>query len=447
MSLQKNYIQRLKDYLILAYPIMISQLSHISIGVADNIMVGQLGALPLAAASLANSFFWPFFALGLGLTYGMTPLIAAADAKRNYRKTATILKHALVINGIFGVVFCILLLPSSSVLYHLDQAPGVASLAEPYLWIILISLIPVMFFQTFREYAEGLSFTKEAMYINIFGSFLNVLLNYVFIHGKLGFSPMGLNGAGWATLISRILMAIIMGVYVFVAPKLKQRTIGFNLKNFMPGHFAKILHLGIPTGLEFTLQSAAFAVTVIMAGWMGAHTQAAYMIATNLYSVSFVAVWGIAIATSIRVGNQFGVRDFPKLRQEGTTGFILASLFMLVASLVFAIGYNYLPTFYTDEIEVIKIAAPLVAIAGLFQLTDGINAIGISALRGMQDTKIPFLISTAIHWLIGLPLGYVLCFTLSWGVQGLWWALGIAPALSAVAMAIRFYHKSKAPVS
>jgi MATE family multidrug resistance protein len=442
MFFLRSYKQQLKDHLILAYPIMISQLSHISIGVADNIMVGRLGALPLAASSLANSFFWPFFALGLGLTYGMTPLIAAADAKKDYRKTATILKHALVINTTFGIVFCLLLFIASPLLYHLNQAPGVASLAEPYLWIILVSLIPAMLFQTFREYAEGLSFTKEAMYINVFCSLLNVLLNYIFIYGKLGLPAMGMNGAGWATLISRMVMALVMGLYVFLAPKLRQRTVGFNLKGFIPAYFAKIFHIGVPTGLEFTLQSTVFALTVVMVGWMGAHTQAAYMIATNLYSISFVAVWGIAIATSIRVGNGFGAQDWPQLRQAGTTGFILSSLFMLVSSLIFAIGYNYLPTFYTNEIEVIQIAAPLVAIAGFFQLTDGINAVGISALRGMQDTKIPFFISTTLHWLVGLPLGYLLCFTLGWGVQGLWWALGIAPALSAFAMAIRFYKKT-----
>ncbi len=446
MTFLRNYKQHLKDHLVLAYPIMISQLSEISIGVADNIMVSQLGALTLAAAALANSFFWPFLTLGLGLSYGMTPLIAAADAQHNYKKTAIVLKHALIINLIFGIVFYILLSLGSRLLHHLNQAPEVATLAESYLRIILISLIPDMIFQAFREYAEGLSLTKEAMYVNICCSLFHIFLNYLLIHGKLGFPAMGLNGAGWGTLISRTMMAIIMGTYVFTAPKFKHRTLGFHLKGFIPGYWIKILRIGIPTALEFTLLSTAFSLTVIMAGWMGTHTQAAYMIATNLCSISSVLFWGIALATTIRVGNQFGVRNFPQLRQAGTTGFILASLFMLVTSLVFAVGHNYLPTFYTDEIEVIKIAAPLVAIAGLFQLTEAIDAIGVSALRGMEDTTFPFLITATSHWLIGLPLGYVLCFKLGWGVQGLWWALGIAPALSAVAMASRFYTKSKGAI-
>ncbi len=443
MFFQKDFKQQLQEHLVLAYPIMISQISHISIGVADNIMVGRLGPHPLAAAALANNLFWPIFALGLGLSYGITPLVAAADAKQNYKKTATILKHALVINLSFAIIFGTMLFIGIPILDHLDQDSTVISLAKPYLTIILVSLIPVMIFQTFREYAEGLSFTKEAMYINICCSGLHILLNYILIYGKLGFPAMGLNGAGWATLVSRVIMALVMGVYVLMAPKLRQRTIGFNLKNMIPAYFTKILRIGMATGLEFALQAIVFTLTLVMVGWIGVETQGAYMIAANLYSISFVIIWGVALATTVRVGNQFGVRNFPGMWQAGLTGFMLGSICALSASLVFILGYKYLPTFYTDDHNVLQIVAPLVVLSGVFQLTDGINAIGISALRGMEDTTVPFVISTILHWIIGLPLGYWLCFHLGWGVQGLWWALGIAPALSAVAMAIRFYQKTR----
>lgn len=171
---------------------MISQLSHIAIVVADNVMGGWLGATPLVARALAHSLEWPFFALGSGVSYGMPPLVAAADARKSYQKTTKVRQHALVINLGLALAFCAIMVGGSPLLHHMGQAPAVADLAQPYLWLIALSLIPFMLFQTFREYTEGLSFTKEAMYINLLCSLLNILLNYVLIYGKLGFPPMGL---------------------------------------------------------------------------------------------------------------------------------------------------------------------------------------------------------------------------------------------------------------
>ena len=442
MPLSPNLRIHFKEHLVLALPIMISQLSHIAIVVADNVMVGWLGAMPLAACALANSLLWPFFALGIGVSYGMTPLVAAADARQNYKKTTKLLKHSLVINLGFAMFFCMAIVVGSPLLHHIGQTPAVASLAEPYLWIAAVSLVPFMLFQTFREYAEGLSFTKEAMYINLFCSLINILLNYVLIYGKLGLPTMGLVGAGWATLISRILMAGMMAGYVFKARKLKRCLVGFSLKGFLRPYFVKIIHIGFPAGLEFTLESVAYTLSMIMVGWIGAEIQAAHMIIVNLTSVSFVAVWGIALATTIRVGNQFGLRNFPTLRMVGFVGFVLGSALMLLATLVFLGGHRLLPSFYTDEQAVLEVATSLLVIAGILQLSDGIGAIGVSALRGMEDTTVPFFITTVSHWLLGIPLAYVLCFPCAWGVQGLWWGLGISKLLASLAMLWRFDRKS-----
>ena len=443
MSSSLSLRAHFKQHLVLALPIMISQLSHIAIVVADNVMVGWLGATPLAACALANSLEWPFFALGIGFSYGLTPLVAAADARKNYPKTTKVLQHALVINLVFALVFCVIMVGGSPLLHHMGQAPAVADLAQPYLWLIALSLVPLMLFQTFREYTEGLSFTKEAMYINLLCSLLNIFLNYVLIYGKLGFSPMGLNGAGWATLISRVIMAFIMGGYVFWAPKLRDRIVDFKLKGFIRPYFVKIMRIGFPAGLAWTLESVAYTLTMVMVGWIGAEIQAAHMIAVNLASVSWIAAWGIALATTIRVGNQLGLRDFPALRTVGFVGFALGGALMLVATLVFFWGNKLLPSFYTNEKAVLEVATSLLIIVGILQLSDGVGAIGVAALRGMEDTTVPFFITTVSHWLLGIPLAYVLCFPLAWGVQGLWWGLGMSKLLASLAMLWRFAQKSR----
>ena len=431
-----------KKHLVLAYPIMISQLSHISIVVADNIMISWLGTIPLAAGALANSVMWPFFSLGIGVSYGMTSLVAAANARGNYRKVAQVFKHALLINFATSLLLCSLLMLGTPLLHHMGQTPAVALLSEPYLWITTLSLIPLMIFQTFREYTEGLSFTKEAMYINVACSLINVLLNYLLIYGKLGIPPMGLNGAGWATLISRIIMALMMGSYVFSSAKLRNRITGFNFKGLIPAYFIKIIQIGLPTGLEFTLESIAYTLSMIMVGWMGAETQAAHMIAVNLDAISLIVVWGIALATTIRVGNQFGLRNFSTLRSVGFIGYMMGGVFMLLTSLVFLLSSEVLPSLYTAEVSVLNIAAPLVIILGIFQVPNGAGAIGVSALRGIEDTSMPFFITIITYCLLGIPLSYLLCFQCSWGVQGVWWGLGLGKVCAACIMLYRFHQKS-----
>ncbi|XWN35493.1 MAG: MATE family efflux transporter [Roseivirga sp.] len=439
LSIQEHF----KQHLLLAYPIMISQLSHIAMAVADNVMVGWLGATPLAASALANSILWPFLMLGLGISYGLTPLVAAADAKKQYSKATKALQHSLVINLAFGCVFCGVICLGSPLLHHMGQTPAVADLAKPYLWIVAGSFIPLMLFQAFREYTEGLSFTREAMYINLFCSLVNILLNYVLIYGQLGFPAMGLNGAAWATLASRILMALMMGGCIFRLPKLGHHMANFRWQGFMCSYFVKLLQIGGPAGVELALESMAYTACVVMAGWIGVETQAAHMIAVNLGSISWIVVLGIALATTIRVGNQWGVRDFAALRTAGFVGFTIGSVFMLLASVVFLWGHQVLPSFYTHEVVVLNIASPLLILVGLLQLPDGIGAVGVAASRGMEDTKVPFIIATIGYWLLGVPLGYLFCFQLAWGIQGLWWGLNVGRLVGAIALLLRFHYTSR----
>ncbi len=438
----QSFKTHFKKHFILAYPIMFSQLSHASVAMADNIMVGWLSAEALAAAGLANSITWPFFTFGLGLSYGMTPIIAAADARLNYKKATKALKNSLLINTILGLLFFAVIILFSPIIYHLGQDINVTNLAQPYLWITASSLLPFIIFQVFRQYTEGLSFTKPAMYINLTCGVVNIVLNYILIYGKLGIPAMGLNGAGWATLCSRILL-VIMAVYYLFTPKLKKYIANFRLSQFSYLYILKILKLGTPSGLEWTFGSAAFSVATIMAGWISPKAQAATVIVYNLSTTSFMLVWGIGLSTTIRVGNQFGMRNIPALRKAGFVGFVIGCMFTLIFSLIFMFGSHVLPTFYTQDLDVVHIATSLLIIVSMYQLFDGGISIGVCALRGIEDTFIPFIISVIAYWVVGLPLGYLLAFNIDLGAEGIWWGLSIAAFFSSIALFTRFHAKTK----
>ena len=433
--LQKNFT--------LAYPVMISQLGHVMVGVADSMMVGRLGATPLAAASLGNVIFHLLLTFGIGVSYGITPLVAAADGENNTQQGGLILKHGFIVNLLTGIILFLVVLGGNKILYFLNQPEEVVALAIPYLNIVTLSLIPLLFFQTFRQFAEGLSLTKQAMIVVVSANLINVGLNYIFIFGKLGLPPMGLNGAGWASLIARIIMALSMFGFVYFAKRFKVYWQYFSFRNYSGKLFNRLLKIGIPAGLQFIFEVGAFGFSAVMIGWLGAKTLAAHQIAINLASISYMAASGLSAAATIRVGNQLGRKDIPTLRTAAFTLYGMVLVFMSFCALVFFLGRNYFPTIYISDIEVISLAAPLIVIAGLFQLSDGAQVVGLGALRGLEDVKIPTVFTFIAYWVIALPLGYYLGFKLGWGANGIWIGLSVGLTLAAVVLMVRFNRMTR----
>jgi len=250
----------------LAYPVILSQLGQVMVGVADSMMVGQLGALPLAAASLANSIFFVLMMFGMGVSMGITPLISIAEGKGKALRIGKLFRHGLWINIFVALILTGIILGLSTGLAFLDQPEEVVKAAVPYLWVITASLFPFMIFQTFKQFAEGLSQTRQAMYVTIFSNLVNVFLNWVLIFGKLGFPAMGLMGAGWATLISRVVMALLMGAYVLSSRRYKGFDLGLKIRQFSAPLLSRILKIGIPTGFQFIFEVSAFGSAAIMMG-------------------------------------------------------------------------------------------------------------------------------------------------------------------------------------
>ncbi len=446
MSFSSPIRSEARTSFLLAYPVMISMLGQVMTGVADSVMIGWTGAIPLAASALANSFFGVLLFFGIGVSYAMTPLIAEASGAGEDKKIIDSLRHGLVINLATAILLVAIVLAGQNVVLHIGQPAEVATLAIPYMLIITYSIIPTMIFQTFRQFAEGLQRTRMAMVIMIVSNLLNIVLNYLLIYGIWIFPEMGLAGAGWATFIARTVMAVWMAAYVFYGKRFVSYRAGFRLGGYSSALFNRMLHIGLPTGAQFIFEAAAFGFSAIMMGWLGAANLAAHQIALNLATVSYMTTSGLGAAATIRVGIFYGMRDAVAMRRAGFTLMGMAVLVMLLWGIAFVSGRHLLPRIYIDDPGVLAAAVPLMVIAGFFQLSDGMQVVCAGALRGIQDVKIPSLLIFVAYWVIALPLGYVFGFPLGFGALGIWSGLLLGLTLTASAMVWRFSYLSHKPL-
>jgi multidrug resistance protein, MATE family len=432
--------QHIRANLDLALPVMVTNLGHVLMGVCDNVMVGHINATSLAAAGLATVAFNVLLLFGIGVSYAITTLVAEADGARDEKRISEILRHGLIINVLNGVVLAFLVMWGKRGLYYINQPEEVVDLAIPYLTIITFSLIPTLVYQSFKQFAEGLSDTRVAMMVVLISNVLNIGLNYTLIYGHFGFEPMGLNGAGYATFISRIFMAIFIGAYIFYAPAFRKYRSAFSISRYSRALFSRLLHLGIPSGVQFIFEVAAFDFSLIMMGWLGMKTQAAHQIVINMATLSYMTTAGLAAAATVRVGYFLGKRDIVNIKTSAYSLLVTALLWMTTWALIFVMGRHFLPTLYVHDPEVISIASTLLVIAALFQLSDGTQVVCLSALRGLQDVKVPSLLIFVAYWIIALPLGYWLAFRAGLGAEGVWYGLLTGLTLTALIMYVRFHY-------
>jgi len=427
----------------LAYPVIIGQLGIIMMGVVDSIMVGQLGSIPLAAASLGNSLIFIILIIGIGSSIVVSPLVAILVGANRHSECGVYFRQSLIINVVLSFVMIGIILLSVNFVKYLDQPSEVVELAIIYMTIVGLSAIPLMIYQTYKQFIEGFSIMKPAMIIAILANIINAFANWILIFGKFGFPQLGLAGAAWATFSSRVFMAVVIMIYVMKNEKFRLYDVSFHFRGSDFPVIKKILSLGLPSGFQYFFEVGAFSLAVIMIGWIGANELAAHQIAINLASISFMAVLGISQASSIRVGNAMGDKNIANIRKAGFTGIILGASIMALAGLTFVLLNNFLPTLYIDDKVVISIASRLIIIAALFQLSDGTQAVGIGVLRGLTDVKGPTIITFIAYWIISLPIAYLLAFNFKLGVEGVWIGLLIGLTASALMLTLRFNYKSK----
>jgi len=408
----------------------------------DSVLVGRTGTVPLAAVSLGVSSTTVLLILGIGLSMGSVPLVAAADGRHDLPDLGRLLASSIWLNALAGLVLAGIGQLVPPLLHYLGQAPEVEVLAAPWVRVISWSLLPLMVFQGFREFAEGLGLTRQAMWLSVLANVVNAVLCYALVFGHWGAPRMGLMGSAWATLIARVLMALLMAAYVLYAKKLH----GYRaaVTRWLPdvATLRRLFEVGAPIGVQMAFEVGAFAASAIMIGWLGASTLAAHQVAINLASITYMAASGIAAAATIRVGKLRGSGDMGQARQAGFAAYVLGFGFMGTMALVFIALRHVAPLLYSSDPLVVGQAATLLLVAALFQVSDGLQVVGLGALRGLEDVKVPSVVALLAYWAVALPVGYLLGFRLHWGAPGVWSGLLIGLSIVAVVLLLRFQREA-----
>ena len=446
-----NYTKEFRYNWKLAAPVMLGMLGHTFVAFVDNIMVGQLGTAELAAVSLGNSFMFIAMSIGIGFSTAITPLTAEADAAKDFSSGKAVFKNGLILCLLLGILLFLGVYFAKPLLRNelFGQQEEVVVLAEPYLDLVAFSLIPLIVFQAFKQFSDGLSLTKYPMYATILANVVNVALNYVLIFGHFGFPKMGIVGAAYGTLISRFVM--LGYLWWLLLKREKSKVFVSNLKLFVLDRlmFRKLIRLGAPSAMQMFFEVAIFTSAIWLSGLLGKNPQAANQIALNLSSMTFMVAMGLSVASMIRVGNQKGLQNYQELRRIAFSIFLLAIILATFFALVFFAFRHQLPKIYVDfddvmnvidNREVVSIASQLLLAAAIFQISDSIQVVVLGALRGLQDVKIPTLITFIAYFAIGFPVSYFFGKEERLGSFGIWLGLLAGLSTAAVLLYIRFNY-------
>ncbi|MEM6345772.1 MAG: MATE family efflux transporter [Bacteroidota bacterium] len=438
----QTYRQHLIETSLLSVPVIVGQLGMIMMGIIDNLMIGKLGPVALSSASLANADLIIFQVIGLGIAFAISPLVAGAKVVGDKSLVGGYFKNGIWVCLFTGLILGAIVFTSVYALPYMGQPDQDLALASSYLKILSLSVLPYMLFLGAKQFADGLSLTVPAMIITLIGLVGNTIGNWVLINGKWGFPELGLDGAGYATLFNRVLMMVMMLAYVLFGSRFQEYGVQTNWPSFDIKLVKKILNIGVPSGLQYFFEVGAFAGAVVMVGWLenGSINRSAHQIVIQLAAITYMLVAGLSAGAAIRVGEAFGQRDLKAARLAGMAGIYLAIILMIFASIILILGRDYFPALFISDNEVLRIASGLMLIAGLFQLFDGIQAVGIGVLRGIQDVKIPTILAFVIYWLLALPLGYFFGFTLGGGLEGIWYSLVVSLGLASLVLTWRFWR-------
>lgn len=447
-----QYTKEFKYNITLATPVILGMLGHTLVSFVDNIMVGQLGTAELAAVSLGNSFMFIAMSLGIGFSTAITPLVAEADGEGNFEKGKSSFKHGLFLCTVLGIALFVSVFVAEPLLYFMKQPEEVVKLAIPYLNLVAASLIPLIIFQAFKQFSDGMSMTRYPMYATLLANVVNVILNYLFIFGKFGFPELGIVGAAVGTLASRVIMVIYLWYLLSQHHKSREYVLNIKIFTLSKSMMKRIFGLGFPSAMQMFFEVGIFTAAIWLSGILGKNPQAANQIALNLSSMTFMVAMGLGVAAMIRVGNQKGLNRFRELRRIAFSVLLLSTLFAVVFAILFFVFSSSLPKVYldyddpanfADNYEVWIIASKLLIIAAVFQISDTIQVVTLGILRGMQDVKIPTFITFIAYWLIGFPISYYLSMYTEYKSAGIWIGLLAGLTASGIMLFIRFNYLSK----
>lgn len=423
----------------LAFPIILGEVAQMSLGIIDSAMVGAVSYKQLASAALVSSVVVIPYVFGIGITISVSQMVSMAHGRNDKKMVSHYLYNGFWLCAISAIIIALGLEFGKNILLHLNQDPDVARMAIPYLQIMGWSVIPMLLFLALKQFTDGLEFTKTAMLLSLVALPLNVFLNWIMIYGNWGFPRMELLGAGYATLITRILIFVVLAIIILYHSTFRRyvavRSVVWKL-NWKTQK--ELLSIGLPSSFQITMEASAFAISGILIGTIGAVEQAAHQIALSLASLTFIVSMGLSQAGSIRTSNAFGRNDKTAISFIGKGTIAMALIYGTLCAIGFILFRNYLPSFFNENAEVVKLAAYLLIFAAVFQISDSTQAISAGLLRGIKDVKVPTWFIFIAYWVVGLPAGYLLAFYFKMGAAGIWMGFIIGLTFSAIFLSLRF---------
>ena len=428
---------------LLGLPLIGGHLAQMAIGVTDTVMLGWYSVEALAAITLAHTYFFVFFIFGSGFAMAVMPMVATYLSEDDERSVRRCTRMALWLSLGFGVAVLPLMIWSEPVLLALGQTPQMAALGQEYLAVAGFGIVPALLVMTLKSYLAALERTQVVFWITILAAGVNVLANYALIFGNWGAPELGLVGAAIASVTTQ--MASLVGVVVYVAVKVPQHSMFTRLWRPDGPMLAQVFRLGWPIGLTVLAEVGLFSASALMMGWLGTIPLAAHGIALQLASITFMVHLGLSNVATIRAGNAYGRHDAPHMARGAWLVMALSLGFSALTVAVFLIWPEPLISLFMQRAEVARdeilaIGTGLLAMAALFQLVDGAQAIGLGALRGVQDTRVPMVMASVSYWIIGVPCSYLLGFVLGWDGIGVWMGLVIGLGAAAVLLNWRYWR-------
>lgn len=425
---------------ILALPIIVSQLGMIGMTTADTVMVGRLGAIPLAAAGLGSAIHTFTVVICTGILLGMAPLVSQAFGAGDRARCRSILIQGLWLSLMLSVPLMLTTIFGKPIARATGVESHVANLTGAYLFSLTVGIPPLLMFTALRQYLEGMGRARPSMVITFIGLATNILVNFILIFGVHGVvRPLGLVGAGYATSIGRWVMVMATLLYIHFHPDIRP----FDRVRFSPdrGLLRRIVSIGLPAGAHFGLEVGLFAFAAVMMGWLGPIPLAAHQVVLNLAATTFMVALGVSIAGSIRVGQHIGAARERAVHHAVEATYLLAVGFMFLCALLFLVIPRVLIGLYTQDPAIVTVAIPLLLCAAAFQIFDGAQVAGTGVLRGAADTRVPMIVALFGYWLCGLPVGYWLGFRAGMGAVGVWIGLSVGLAVVALLLLFRVRHR------
>jgi MATE family multidrug resistance protein len=433
------FLEELRRLLRLATPIIVSQLGQVGMNTADTIMVGPLGATPLAAAGLGSAIHFFGIVFCIGVIVGVGPLMSQAFGAGRLDRCRDALVQGLWVALILSVPVGWLNFVGGTLAQGLGQEAGVAELAGDYMQALTWGVLPFFLFTAFRQYLESMGRPNAPMVVTFVGLAINIVANRVLIYGVDGFIPaMGVVGSGWATTIVRWAMLVAIAVWVSLHPRLRP----FRQVRLRPDGptITRIFVIGGPIGGQFGLEVGLFSFAAVMMGWLGPVELAAHQVTINIASTTFMVALGASMAGSIRVGQHIGARQPVAMRRAALATYVVAIGFMSLFAVLFLLAPRALIGLYTKDPGIVDLGSRLILVAAAFQVFDGAQVAGVSVLRGAAETRSSAVIAALGYWVIGVPVGWLLAFQAGLGPVGVWMGLSAGLAGAAILLGLRARH-------